>query len=198
MKSQPAFSKSYFLLWGVSVLTEWYLISFLWGTEGDVSTGTRDSWLSVGRWLSVLARLRKLCWGTITDCSRAESSRLLERSPSDPLLLTELSAGSAGSLSFSFSHAGGSYKCKKWGYQSLGLELIIKAAVPCYYSHPTETCFKLAQRKHLWCFMTLLPTILVNKPQRKRIFENNCILEYTGTQKGAEQMTQVWVTVTVI
>lgn len=69
MKAQPAFSKSYFLMWGVSVLTEWYLISFLWETDGDVSTGTRDSWLSDGKWLSVFARLRKLCWGNVTDCS---------------------------------------------------------------------------------------------------------------------------------
>lgn len=107
-KSQPAFSKSYFLLWGVSVLTEWYLVSFLWGTDGDVSTGPRDSWLSVGKWLNVFARLRKLCWGNGTACSREESSVSPQRSPTEPLVLTAFSAGSVGSLSFSFSHNGGS------------------------------------------------------------------------------------------
>lgn len=101
------FNKSYFRSWGVSVLTEWYLTSFLCETPGDPCACCRGCWHSTGTWLRVLARLLKPCWGdSRAGSSAAWLSESLDRSSEEPRSLKELSEmGKA-----SFSHTDGSWQ----------------------------------------------------------------------------------------
>lgn len=81
------------------------------------------------------------------------------------------------------------------------LKLIFEVAVPCHYSHPTETCFKLAHFYHdsskkeplmfyVFVINHLGQQIIVSILQRKSDFESKCVLqcvEYNLKKMGSEQ-----------
>lgn len=80
----------------------------------------------------------------------------------------------------------------------MGLKSVFEVAVPCRYSHPTETCFNLAHFNHdsskkesltfyVFVISHLGQQITASILQRKSNFESNCILqhvEYKSEERG--------------